>query len=59
MFKLKAEAVHEGVTHKGVWWAWNGQINTACGKTLAAGTYKDPNRLVFRGPDCSDCLSVR
>ncbi|SFS80794.1 hypothetical protein [Saccharopolyspora flava] len=55
MFKLRAEAVYKGVTHKGFWHFANGRMETACGKKLPEGTYKDTNRWVFRGPDCGDC----
>jgi hypothetical protein len=59
VFKLRTEAVYEGVTHKGFWMFRNGQMKTECGKTLAHGTYKETNCWFFGGTDCPDCLSRR
>lgn len=55
----KIEAVHEGVTHKGLWRFWDSQIKTACGKTLKEGTYKETNCFIRGAADCADCLSKR
>ncbi len=52
MFKLRTEAVYEGVTHKGFWMFRNGQMKTACGKTLAHGTYEETNCWFFGDTDC-------
>lgn len=59
MFNLKAEPIYEGMTHKGLKSAWNGQIKTACGKTLAEKTYRATNPWFYGNYDCPGCLSVR
>jgi hypothetical protein len=59
MLNFKIEAAHEGVMHKGIWKGWDSRFKTACGKTLAKGTY-DENKSLLRGDaDCPDCLNKR
>ena len=49
--------MHEGITHSARVSLWDRHADVLCGKTLAAGTYRE--KFLYGSLTCADCKSAK
>lgn len=50
---MRIDVVHEGTTHRSTVSLWNGRAHALCGKTFAAGKFRE--KLFLGSVTCDEC----